>query len=136
MHMTEKSESTQQARQRREWLAVLARAPREALAEHASHVLRDVSFDILRKPETGLVMVRARIGNTGDRFNLGESTITRCIVRHHAADGRATAGVGYVLGRDSDRAVWVASFDALLQQPAHHESRVRFFTLQPEVAAA
>ena len=105
---------------RRDWLALLAQAPREALAAHAPPVLADHAFAWLRRPETGLVMVRTRIGNGGDRFNVGEATVTRCAVRHRPAHGPGTAGVGHVLGRDDERAGWVASLDALLQVPALH----------------
>ena len=146
---------------RRDWLSLLAQAPRAALAAHAPPVLTDHRFDWLRPPETGLAMVRARIGNGGDRFNVGEATVTRCVVTHQPGDGPATAGVGWVLGRDDERAGWVASLDALLQVPRLHpvldatvlaplraardaqhraeadrtaSSRVRFFTLQPDTA--
>jgi alpha-D-ribose 1-methylphosphonate 5-triphosphate synthase subunit PhnG len=146
---------------RREWLSVLAHAPRDALARHAS-AIADRGFETLREPETGLAMLRGRIGNRGDRFNLGEATMTRCVVRHRGAGGSTSAGVGYVLGRDAERALWIARLDALLQQGEHHAdlmrdviaplreriaarradetartaaSRVRFFTLQPEAAA-
>jgi alpha-D-ribose 1-methylphosphonate 5-triphosphate synthase subunit PhnG len=111
-----------QARQR--WLAVLARAPRALIEQHAA-ALPDAGFTRLRDPEIGLTMVRARIGNRGDRFNVGDATVTRCVVRHRAADGRVAAGVGYVLGRDEARAEWVARLDALLQQPAHHDALMR-----------
>jgi alpha-D-ribose 1-methylphosphonate 5-triphosphate synthase subunit PhnG len=145
---------------RRHWLAVLAQAPREALAGFAA-ALPDVPGEWLRDPETGLAMVRARMGNSGDRFNVGEATLTRCVFRVRDADGRSSAGVGYVVGRDAERARWVARIDALLQLPAYHDrlqreliaplqaateaahaaqrarteaSRVRFHTLQPEVS--
>ena len=109
---------------RRRWLAVLAHAPRELLERHAA-AIADAGFTRLRAPEVGLTMVRARIGNRGDRFNVGDATVTRCVVRHRAADGALAAGVGYVLGRDEARAEWVACFDALLQQPAHHAALMR-----------
>ena len=110
------------ARQR--WLAVLAHAPRELLQRHAA-ALPDDGFARLRAPEIGLTMVRARIGNQGDRFNVGDATVTRCVVRHRGRDGRLAAGVGYVLGRDEPRADWIARFDALLQQPEHHDALMR-----------
>jgi alpha-D-ribose 1-methylphosphonate 5-triphosphate synthase subunit PhnG len=146
---------------RAEWLRVLALSPPDALQRHAGPVLRDHAFEALRPPEQGLVMVRARIGNTGDRFNLGEATVTRCAVRHRGRDGRLHAGVGHVMGRDTGHAETVAQLDALLQDEALHAllwsgvveplqaglaarrrdeqaqaeaSRVRFFTLQPEAA--
>ncbi|MBW8756531.1 MAG: phosphonate C-P lyase system protein PhnG [Burkholderiales bacterium] len=106
------------------WLAVLAHAPRALLEQHAA-ALPTTGFTRLRAPEIGLTMVRARIGNQGDRFNLGDATVTRCVVRHVGADGRVAAGVGYVLGRDEARAEWVARLDALLQQPAQHDALMR-----------
>lgn len=111
-----------QARQR--WLGVLAQAPRALLEQHVA-ALPDAGFTRLRDPEVGLTMVRARIGNRGDRFNVGDATVTRCVVRHRDADGRVAAGVGYVLGRDEARAEWVARVDALLQQPGHHDTLMR-----------
>lgn len=146
---------------RRDWLRVLARARAADLARLAQPVLQDFRFEPLRAPEAGLVMVRARIGNSGDRFNLGEATVARCVVRHRAADGSVVAGVGHVLGTDTQHAERVACLDALLQRPACHAlvmrsvvqpladidaqrcaaeraatetSRVRFYTLQPENA--
>jgi alpha-D-ribose 1-methylphosphonate 5-triphosphate synthase subunit PhnG len=156
MHMTENTEITAA---RAGWLKVLAQADASELARLAAPVLADYRFELLRPPEPALVMVRSRIGNTGDRFNLGEATLTRCAVRHQGADGSLVAGVGYVMGLDEDHAEAVAN--ALLQRPAlqallmrtvvqplrerlearrlqererTEASRVRFFTLQPEVA--
>ncbi len=117
--MTNSSQDTDEQAARQRWLAVLAHAPRELLQQHAARIPGD-AFARLRAPEIGLTMVRARIGNRGDRFNLGDATVTRCVVRHRGVDGRLAAGVGYVLGRDEARAEWIARFDALLQQPEHH----------------
>ena len=111
-------------RARQQWLAVLAHAPRELLERHAA-ALPDDGFARLRAPEVGLTMVRARIGNQGDRFNVGDATVTRCVVRHRGVDGHLAAGVGYVLGRDEARAEWVARLDAMLQQPEHHDALMR-----------
>ncbi len=72
---------------------------------------------MLRQPETGLVMARGRAGGTGQRFNLGEITVTRCAVQ--SAEGHV--GYGYVAGRDKRRAELVASFDALLQAPVRRQ---------------
>ncbi|WP_088280038.1 phosphonate C-P lyase system protein PhnG [Ideonella sp. A 288] len=146
---------------RRRWLAVLAHAPRDALQRHAERSLPGHAFEPMRPPETGLAMVRGRIGGGGDRFNLGEATLTRCVVRLRTTTGQTTIGVGYRLGRDTERVCWMAQFDALLQQAQHQAdllravieplqaaidearglqqartdtSRVRFFTLDPTVA--
>ncbi|MFC5325451.1 phosphonate C-P lyase system protein PhnG [Bradyrhizobium oligotrophicum] len=69
----------------------------------------------LRAPESGLVMVRGRIGGDGAPFNLGEATVSRAAVRLQGGQ----VGFGYVLGRDGDKARLVALCDALLQSPDH-----------------
>jgi alpha-D-ribose 1-methylphosphonate 5-triphosphate synthase subunit PhnG len=104
--------STEQA-QRQRWLAVLARAATDRL-EACWAATEQPALTLLRQPETGLVMARGRAGGTGQRFNLGEITVTRCAVQ--SADGHI--GHGYVAGRDKRKAELVASFDALLQAPA------------------
>jgi alpha-D-ribose 1-methylphosphonate 5-triphosphate synthase subunit PhnG len=98
--------------QRRRWLAVLARAATDRL-EFCWAETAPPALTLLRQPETGLVMARGRAGGTGQRFNLGEITVTRCTVQ--SADGHI--GHGYVAGRDRRKAELIASFDALLQAP-------------------
>lgn len=75
--------------------------------------------DYLRGPEAGLVMVQGRIGGSGDRFNLGEATVTRATaLLHGGALGAERVGTSYVLGSDPDHAGLAAIFDALLTDPA------------------
>lgn len=95
---------------RRHWMRLLARAP-EALLESGLGKVTIPQYAWLRRPETGLFMVRGRIGGTGNRFNLGEITVTRCTLR--LADG--LSGVAYVHGRSHRRAELAALADALLQ---------------------
>ncbi|HEX2146682.1 MAG TPA: phosphonate C-P lyase system protein PhnG, partial [Pseudorhizobium sp.] len=66
----------------------------------------------VRGPETGLVMVRGRIGGGGDPFNLGEATITRATVRL----GSGTVGHAYALGTDKAKVRLAAIFDAMWQE--------------------
>jgi alpha-D-ribose 1-methylphosphonate 5-triphosphate synthase subunit PhnG len=99
-----------QESERKEWLGLLARAPL-ALLEAWAALQPKREIDWLRRPETGLVMVRARAGGTGAQFNLGEMTVTRCALR---LDGAAT-GVAYVQGRAARKAEIAALADALLQ---------------------
>ncbi|MEP3275757.1 MAG: phosphonate C-P lyase system protein PhnG [Stappiaceae bacterium] len=66
----------------------------------------------IRPPETGLVMTRGRIGGSGNAFNLGEATVTRCVIG--LASG--ITGYGYILGRDHTKARIAALFDGLWQQ--------------------
>jgi alpha-D-ribose 1-methylphosphonate 5-triphosphate synthase subunit PhnG len=96
-------------------MAVLARAASEEMeAALTALVSPSPSYRRLRGPETGLVMLRARAGGTGERFNLGEMTVSRCTVA--LPDG--TVGHGYVAGTEPRRAELGALLDALLQDPA------------------
>ena len=104
--------------ERQEWMALLARAPEPLLdAALMHHVQAQPQW--LRRPETGLMMVQGRAGGTGDRFNLGEVTVTRCALRVASARHDAPVGVAYVLGRNHRQAQMAALADALLQDPAH-----------------
>ena len=111
--MSETETLVNQRTMRQEWMAVLAKSSIEDL-ENAWTLLRDrPTFRLLRPPETGLVMVRARAGGTGMKFNLGEATLTRCTVQ---IDG-GSMGTAYVMGRDRRHAELAALFDGLLQDP-------------------
>ncbi len=104
--------------QRRRWMGLLARA-RTAELEAAWNALAPApAYSFLRKPETGLVLVRGRAGGTGAAFNLGEMTMTRCAIRIDAAGGSRVTGFGFVAGRDARHAELAAVFDALMQLPA------------------
>ncbi|MEM5371855.1 phosphonate C-P lyase system protein PhnG [Paraburkholderia azotifigens] len=109
---------------RRAWMAVLARTSRADLETALNHAMEGTpfpAFDWLRPPETGLAMVRGRIGGTGDAFNFGEATVTRATLRlRDASDEGTTVGVACHLGRDRRRAELAAMADALLQTPQHH----------------
>lgn len=95
-------------------MAILARASREELEAAWSSLDSAPAYQWLRRPETGLAMVRARAGGGGAKFNLGEASITRCALR----TGEAKIGIAYILGRDRRRAELAALFDALLQDEA------------------
>lgn len=104
---------------RPEWMALLARAPQNLLVD-ALPQSGSGQPQWLRKPETGLMMVQGRAGGTGERFNLGEITVTRCALRLAGADAQAPVGVAYVLGRNHRQAQLAAMADALLQDAAQH----------------
>lgn len=98
---------------RKHWLSVLAKAPAAALEQAWQALDTKPAFSHLRPAQTGLVMVRGRMGGTGNPFNLGEMTVSRCSVR--TDDGQV--GHGYAAGRDRRHAELVALFDAMLQRP-------------------
>lgn len=110
---------------RRRWMSALAKASAAEL-EQAIASVHDMlgelpAYRLIRRPEVGMAMVRARAGGTGRAFNLGEMTMTRCTLR--TEDG--LVGTSYVAGRSQRQAELAALFDALLQDPA----------LQPQVMA-
>jgi len=111
---------------RQAWMAVLARAEVHILEDAWSSFCEKLDYTVLRAPETGMVMVRARAGGEGQRFNLGEMTVTRCVVRMET--GRQ--GHAYIAGRNKRHAILAATFDALLQDPAHHD-RIERSVLAP-----
>lgn len=115
---------------RRHWMGVLARAARAELEQAWNDLEDKPSYRWLRRPEIGLVMVRGRAGGTGAPFNLGEMTVTRCVVG--LDDG--TTGFAFVRGRDTRHAELAAVFDALLQQPTRH-AVVRQTVIAPLAAA-
>lgn len=98
---------------RQAWMKTLSSAPPERLKDlwKSNADFNEIDFDIIRKPERGLVMVRGRAGGAGGRFNLGEMTVSRAAVR--LEDG--TTGVSYISGRDLDHALIAAKLDALMQ---------------------
>ncbi|MDD2880801.1 MAG: phosphonate C-P lyase system protein PhnG [Rhodoferax sp.] len=99
------------------WLAVLARATLAELEGMAPARSELSQLQSVRPPEIGMVMLRGRIGGTGNPFNLGEASVVRCALRL----GDGPLGVSYALGRDKRRAELAALFDAMLQDPQHHD---------------
>ncbi len=112
---------------RQRWMGVLARAGGQ-LATYES-ALKEADYRLIRAPEIGMTLVRGRMGGTGSPFNLGEMSVTRCVVR--LADGRT--GYSYVAGRDKQHAELAALADAHLQgsEQLHWLSRL----IEPLAAA-
>ena len=95
---------------RRNAMSVLAHTPTERISA-CLEALDVPPYEAARQPESGLVMVRGRIGGDGAPFNLGEASVSRAAVR--LASGEL--GFGYVLGRDGEKARLIALCDALIQ---------------------
>ena len=99
---------------RKKWMSLLAKAPEGRTAALLDIATARPGFDWLRAPEVGSVMVRGRMGGTGDAFNMGEMTVTRCALKL----GCGTVGHGYVQGRRKACAEAAALIDALMQTQA------------------
>ena len=63
------------------WMSTLAKAPLPLLEQCVETLEHLPEYGLLRAPEIGLAMVRGRAEGTGPPFNLGEITITRCVVQ-------------------------------------------------------
>ena len=103
--------------QRQRWMAVVAKAEYREVEQAWAALPVQPLYDYLRAPEVGLAQIRGRIGGTGQAFNLGEVTVSRCTVQ--LASGEM--GVGYVAGRNLRHAELAAVLDAMLQRPAFHD---------------
>ena len=100
---------------RRNALAALVHADVGALRDGLGAIGAPAGVRTLRGPETGLVMVEGRTGGGGAPFNLGEASMTRCVV----ALACGTVGFGHVLGRDGEKARLIATLDALGETEQH-----------------
>ncbi|WP_449254509.1 phosphonate C-P lyase system protein PhnG [Bosea sp. (in: a-proteobacteria)] len=110
-------------------MATLARASRDEIASLLGTL---PEHEVLKAPETGTVMVEGRAGGAGRRFNLGEATVTRCVVR--LPNGRM--GFSYALGRDHRKARLAALLDARLQDEAGGQLAQGVATLAARQATA
>lgn len=107
---------------RRGAMAILAEARIDELAAGLSALGEMPGHTVLRPAESGLVMVRGRMGGDGAPFNLGEATVTRTAVQ--IASGQI--GVSYVLGRDTEKARLAALCDALWQDAPRRDAIERY----------
>ncbi|MEO1719985.1 MAG: phosphonate C-P lyase system protein PhnG [Pseudomonadota bacterium] len=92
-------------------MRVYAGATEAELASALSAVGDATGAIDLRAPETGLVMLRGRIGGDGAPFNVGEATVTRAVVQLKSGE----VGYGFLLGRSAAKARSAATLDALAQ---------------------
>ena len=99
------------APERRGWLSILAKAPAKDVIAAWDSLAERPTYQTLRAPEIGMVLVRGRMGGAGDAFNLGEMTVTRAAVRLESGE----TGIGYVAGRDRRHAEIAAAIDAMMQ---------------------
>ena len=99
------------ARQRA--MALLARAQAAEMAGPIARLWPQHGARDLKPVETGLVMLRGRVGGDGAPFNVGEATVTRAVVELPSGE----RGYAHILGRDAARARLAAIVDALWQKP-------------------
>lgn len=131
---------TAQAQSRSIWMSALAKAPLALLEGRVATLGALPEYRFLRSPEIGLAMVRGRTEGAGQPFNLGEMTLTRCVIQLSLAAGEQVddefiSGFGYVAGRSQRHAELAAVCDALLQHP-DWQSKVQAQVIEPLQGAA
>ena len=101
--------------ERRRMMEALAKADLSALEQAWDGLQPKPAYAAVRGPETGLVMIRGRIGGGGAPFNLGEATVSRATIRLETGE----IGFGQMLGLAQRKAELAALFDALAQREEH-----------------
>lgn len=104
--------------QRSQVLATLALAPPAQLRELATWVPDWPSYELLLGPQLGTLLLPARADVEGDPFCLTDLLVTQV----HIRDARGYEGLGWLLGDDAEHALWIARWDALLQDTSSWES--------------
>ncbi len=85
--------------ERQRWMGILAKALPAELEKCIARLGELPAYGFLRSPEIGLAMVRGKAGGIGNAFNLGEITLTRCVVQLNQSEKEEAAGFSYVAGR-------------------------------------
>ncbi|HEY8566714.1 MAG TPA: phosphonate C-P lyase system protein PhnG [Beijerinckiaceae bacterium] len=112
-------------------MALCAEATRDELADALARLGHDGAAEDLRRPETGLVMMRGRVGGEGAPFNVGEASVARAAVRLPTGE----TGFAYQLGRDVAKARLAAILDALVQARAEAAVQVALAPVRQRLAA-
>jgi alpha-D-ribose 1-methylphosphonate 5-triphosphate synthase subunit PhnG len=95
------------------WMGALARAKLSDVRAIVAALDALPDYRLVKRPEVGTVMIEGRAGGSGQRFNVGEATVTRAVAQ--LANG--TTGFAYALGSDRAKAELSAVLDAVLQDP-------------------
>lgn len=107
----------QEAQERRAAMRLIAQATAQEMRAAIAAIDPPPGHVTLRRPEAGLIMLRGRVGGSGAPFNLGEATVTRCVVA--LDDG--VEGYAMLLGRDLERAELAAVCEALARSPGRRD---------------
>ena len=97
--------------QRKDWISILSKTETIDLKNCIENINYTKDYKIIYGPNVGSIMIRARLGGNGDPYNLGEATLTKCVIKLE----EGTTGYSYHLGRDKIRAEYAAVLDALMQ---------------------
>ncbi len=97
--------------ERKQWIKALSLSNASELNKLWEDLQIDVDFKYLSGPETGLLTCRGKMGGTGNSFNLGDISVTRCSVQ--LASGEI--GTSIQTGTNHNKSKYAALIDALMQ---------------------
>ena len=106
---------------RPEWIPIFSKTSEDLLKNSLDHINFKENYDVLLGPEVGSIMIQGRAGGTGDKFNLGEATLTKCIVKF-----QEKTGYSYHLGRNLIKSEYGAILDALMQIESYHSKLLMY----------
>lgn len=115
--------------QRSYWISTLAQSEYAQIVEHWQATELEPSYQVIRQPEIGLAQVRARMGSTGNPFNMGDVTITRAAIKLDTGE----MGYSYLCGRNKPHAELAAVIDGMLQSGVHRQALMQQI-IEPLVA--
>ncbi len=102
---------------RKEWIGLLGSADPMDLEAAKKELIKGMDITHVVKPETGMIMVQAKADGSNGRFNLGEVTVSRCVLEVK----KKYMGTSWVMGSDLRHAELAALFDGMLQDPVTHD---------------
>ena len=106
---------------RPEWISIFSKTNESLLKNSLDHINFKENYDVLLGPEIGSIMIQGRAGGSGDKFNLGEATLTKCIVKF-----QEKTGYSYHLGRNLIKSEYGAILDALMQIESYHSKLLMY----------
>lgn len=118
--------TAQNQSQRQQWMSALATADFEQLTALWQAQSFTPSYQFIRAPEIGLAQVQARMGGTGNRFNVADVTVTRCVIKLENGD----LGYSYISGRNKPHAELAALIDGLMQSETY-QPELMMSVIQP-----
>lgn len=95
-------------------LSLLSKSQRSDIQEAWESTDLRPAYTLLKQPEIGMVMVKAKAGGDGSPFNMGEMTVTRTVLQLTSNE----LGYGYTAGRDKQKSLTIALVDACYQVDA------------------
>ncbi|MFH2093346.1 MAG: phosphonate C-P lyase system protein PhnG [Pseudomonadota bacterium] len=103
---------------REDWIGLLGSADPADLESALEKLNHSIEFTHIVKPETGMLMVQAKADGSNSRFNLGEITVSKCILEINGQ----YMGAGWTMGSNLRHAELAALFDGLFQDPLLQET--------------